>query len=160
MCEALKELAEVTADDDAHILSLVAPPAGLVLKAYAEKKIGFMRELSFLCVPADYAAVSCLVVALPMIGWTFPAFGLMKRIKPPSNSYADWKSDCVARNSKIIARIQSSGDPELDSRAFSKTMDEVKAGVLSGPFRSMEQLPYRSPCIAPRCGILECHGGG
>ena len=62
MCETLKEFAEVTADDDARILLFVAPPVGSVLRVYAEKKIGFMRELSFLYVPADDAAVACLVV--------------------------------------------------------------------------------------------------
>ena len=93
-----------------------------------------------------------------MIGWAPPAFGLMPRVKPPLSSYEDWKSGASDRNARILNRIKSSGDDELDKMAFEKTMDETSAGVLLGPFSCLSQLASPDPGLAPRCGIWEQHG--
>jgi hypothetical protein len=129
-----------------------------VLEAYLQKKICFMRELNFVTNPADFAAVACLVVGLPMLGWAFPAYGLMERRRAPANSYEDWKTDCASRNSLLVSRMQSSGDGELDSKSFAKTLAEVEAKVLIGPYYELADIPFECPGIAPRCGIWECHG--
>ena len=156
--EAVKQLAAETAAEDEELLDLVPFLVSRVLRAYAVKKIGMMREIWFVAQPRDYAAVACLCVGLPMLGWAPPAFGLMPRLKAPSNSYADWKLECSSRNSKIIGRIQKSSDFLLDSLAFNKTIDETKAGGLLGPFYSINDIPSANPGVAPRCGIWERHG--
>ena len=158
VCEKLKELADVANPDDSMIFEMLNPSVKAVLKAYDVKKISFMRELNIITMPEDFAAISCLVIGLPMLGWTFPAFGLMERVKTPSNSYADWKSDCARRNSALIGNLKGSGDEVLDFKAFSKTLDELKAGVLVGPFQNLDNSPFENPGIVPRCGIWECHG--
>ena len=158
VCQALTSLSREVKSDDAEMYDKMNPLVRTVLEAYLKKNISFMRELNFVINPVDFAAISCLVVGLPMIGWTFPAFGLMERLKPQTNSYEDWKADCASRNSLVVAAIQESGDPELDSKAFQKTLDEVEAKVLVGPFYSLEDIPCPNPGIAPRCGIWECHG--
>lgn len=155
---ALKLLALELSTDEDQMLSLVAEPVGAVLKAYSEKKIAFMREVCFICCPQDYAAVSCLTVGLPMLNWAPPAFGLLERVRPPVMTYDEWRSCRERRNQKVINRIQSSGDLTLDTGAFRKTMDEVYAGVLKGPFYKFEDVPFRSISLAPRSGIWECHG--
>ena len=154
----LEDLAAAVAEDDEDIMNEVNPMVKSVLQAYTVKKLAFMRELSYITAPKDFAAIACLAVGLPMLGWTFPVFGMLERSSPPANSYADWKSDCAARNSKVLARIHESGDSELDSRAFDKTMEEARSGVLVGPFYDISEIPSVCPGIAPRCGIWECHG--
>jgi len=158
MCQALVELASETAPEDECLFENMNIHVKMVLTAYKKKKIAFMRELNFVTLAEDMASISCLVIGLPMLGWTFPVFGLMNRLSPPTNSYVDWKADCETRNSLVVSRIQSSGDPELDSKAFAKTMAEVQAKVLLGPFSCISDLPVSNPSIAPRCGIWECHG--
>ena len=97
--ETLKILASAVVSDDIVIYKNMNPMVKAVLEAYLQKKICFMRELNFVTNPADFAAVACLVVGLPMLGWAFPAYGLMERQRAPANSYEDWKTDCASRNS-------------------------------------------------------------
>jgi len=156
--EALKVLASVVEVDDIEIYKNINPTVKAVLEAYLKKNICFMRELNFVTNPRDFAAVTCLVLGLPMLGWAFPAYGLMERKREPTNSYEDWKTDCASRNSILSSRIQGSGDAELDSKSFVKTMAEVDAKVLLGPFYDLTDIPFEFPGIAPRCGIWECHG--
>ena len=158
VCKALEELALTTASEDRSFLDLVAPNVSAVLKAYSYKNIAFMREVCFLCAPRDYAAISCLTVGLPMIGWTFPAFGLLERVKPPEVMYEVWKEKRQCRNEKVLSRIHKSDDAKLDAEAYLKTLEEAKSGVLLGPFYSLDGLPVASPSLAPRNGIWECHG--
>ena len=156
--DALLALSGATAHEDALFLDQVHPLVGQVLRAFMTKNLAMMRELWFISQPQDYSAVAALCVGLPMIGWTPPAFGLMPRVKEPSSSYDVWKRGAVARNSAIIHRVNGSNDRELDTRAFNKTMEETVAGVLIGPFYSLDEIPCDCPGVAPRCGIWEQHG--
>ena len=49
-------------------------------------------------------------------------------------------------------------DTELDSETFKKTMAEVDRGVLKGPFRARDELPFEEIAVLPRHGIWEQHG--
>ena len=151
--KVLEELAAATLEDDEEFLELVPDLVARVLRAYAVKKLALMRELWFVTQPRDYAAVACLCVGLPMIGWAPPAFGLMPRVKGPAKSYHDWKAEGPSRNAKIVGRIRDSNDFLLDSRAFDKSIDETKAGVLLGPFYSMADIPSETPGIALVAGF-------
>ena len=113
-------LDHATSDDDESLISQTAIPVAAVLRAYLTKKVAFLREVVFVCMPSDYAATSCLVLGLSMIDWTFPASGLMERVRPPACSYESCKSDCRLRNLKFKARIHKSGDPELDSHPLQR----------------------------------------
>ena len=158
VCECLQELASCTEEEDKYLITLAHPYVAAVLRAYKMKKVAFMREVCFVCQPEDYAAVPSLLIGLPMLGWACPAFGLMNRVSPPTHTIDEWLGDRIARNMKIIARISSSGDQFLDEAAYSKTIDEVKAGVTEGPFTKLEDVPICAPCLAPRVGIWENHG--
>ena len=94
--------------------------------------------------PDDWLGTSCV--------WSYAA------CQAPLSSYEDWKSGASDRNARILNRIKSSGDDELDKMAFEKTMDETSAGVLLGPFSCLSQLASPDPGLAPRCGIWEQHG--
>ena len=84
--KALEVLADATAAEDQRFLEGVPDLVSRVLAAYSKKKIAFMRELWYVTRPEDYAAVSSLCTGLPMIGWTPPAFGLLPRVRAPSDT--------------------------------------------------------------------------
>jgi hypothetical protein len=92
-------------DEDDEFIRLAPPGVSAVLKAYCVKRVAFMREVVHLCSPEDYAAVSMLVMGLPMLGWSCPAFGLMDRVNHPNQSIEDFTSTRILRNSKIIERL-------------------------------------------------------
>ena len=77
-----------------------------------------------------------LAIGLPLLGWTPPARGIMSRRREPECSVAEFLDGRTEGNSNLIQRLISSGDKEVDSAAFQKTLEEVKASVLEGPYPS------------------------
>jgi len=144
--------------EDDEFIRLAPPEVSAVLKAYCVKRVAFMREVVHICSPDDYAAVSMLVMGLPMLGWSCPAFGLMSRVNHPIQSVEDFMSSRTSRNSRIVEKIGPSGDKVLDKLAYDKTLAEIEAGVTFGPYFSIDSIPFSDPCIAPRQGIWEEHG--
>ena len=114
MASCLYELASKLNEEDEDIIRLAPPGVSAVLKAYCRKRVAFMREVVHVCSPDDYAAVSMLVMGLPMLGWSCPAFGLMNRVNHPIQSIEDFLSSRTSRNSKIIEKLGPSNDKTLD----------------------------------------------
>ena len=52
-----------------------------------------------------------------------------------------------------IGATKASGDKEMDRLLWEATMDEVKAGFLSGPY-SVQELP-KGAMASPRFGLLQ-----
>ena len=154
----LYKLSNMLSDEDDEFIRLAPPGVSAVLKAYCVKRVAFMREFVHLCSPEDYAVVSILVMGLPMLGWSCPAFGLMDRVNHPIQSIEDFTSTRILRNSKIIERLGASKDAILDKLAYDKTLAEVEAGVTFGPYTSVDSIPVNEPCLAARQGIWEEHG--
>ena len=154
----LYELASLVRCEDDEIIRLAPPEVSAVLKAYCVKRVAFMREVVHVCSPDDYAAVSMLVMGLPMLGWSCPAFELMDRVSHPSQTIDDFASSRILRNSKIIGKLGPASDQILDKLAYDKTLAEVEAGVTFGPYFSLDSVPVMEPCLAPRHGIWEEHG--
>ena len=117
-----------------------------------------MREVAFVTKPQDFGAMSALVVGLPMLQWTFGAHGLMQRLRPPLISMEQWSTDIDQRNRSLIDSIKKPDDDQLAEISFQKSLDEVKAGVLCGPFEQLSDIPAPACAVAPRRGIWECHG--
>ena len=136
VCDCLQELAAAVHKDDVFFIDNVAPSVSAVLRAYEMKRIAFMREIVYVCAPDDLRSVPCLVLGLPMLGWTCPADGLLPRVSKPDEDLSDWLKDRESRNKKVMASLAASGDDKLDRAAFQKTMDEVEAGAwrLHRPF--------------------------
>ena len=158
VCDALVMLAAATEDEDLQILNMVRPRVRKVLLAYGTKKLAFMREVCNVCGCSDDTAIIGLALGLPLLGWAPPAIGLMSRRREPEYEIEDFLEGREERNVKLIQRIKSTGSDEVDEAAFQKTMDEVKAGVLEGPYVSLEATGLTNPCVVPRHGILEMHG--
>ena len=158
MCQALHRLAKATEAEDLRILEYVHPRVKRVLVAYGIKKLAFMREVCNICGCMDDEAVMHLAIGLPLLGWAPAARGLMDRKREPECTIDEFLEGRKERNAKLIQRLKSTGDDKLDATAYQKTMEEVKAGVLEGPFLSLEATGFSNPCVVPRHGILEMHG--
>ena len=155
----LTTLAEATASEDKWFIEKVDPGVRRVLEAYGNKKLAFMREITFVVGTTDDENVMWLALGLPLVGWTPPARGLMQRVKHPENTIAQFLEGRVARNEKVVKSIRPTGDEALDNKAYAKTLQEVNDGVMKGPYMSIESLPLRSPCCTvPRHGLWEMHG--
>jgi len=129
-----------------------------VLRAFGDKDIVLMRELSYVAQTSDNEAAMWMALGIPMRGWAPPANGMATRIKPPTEVYSEWIHSRSERNAKVLLSVKPSGDYVLDDSSFSKTMEEVKAGVICGPFYDLCDLKFGLPCLAPRHGIWEEHG--
>ena len=156
--ETLKLLEKEVKKENNEIIERASRTVKAVLTSYKRKNIAFIREVCCVCGPNDLSAVVGMVVGLPMLGWAPPADGLMQRVKEPEQSIEKFVETRISRNMRLVAKASSSGDDVLDKESFQKTMDEVKAGVTVGPFESVEDVPFSSPCLCIRHGIWECHG--
>ena len=100
--------------------------------------------MGIVCNCSDDEAVLRLFVGLPMLGWAPDARGLMKRCRPPDCAISDWLCDREARNFRILRGIRSSGDADLDIKAYQKTLDEVRQGALKARSTTSAASPSRT----------------
>ena len=152
-------MAEACAAENDKLINLCAPSVATVLRAFGIKDVVLMRGLAFTCRSLDISSPAYLLIGLPMMRWAPGAEGLMRRIKPPNCSIAEFLRTKDERNAKILRSTKASSDPKLDEEAYKKTMAEVDRGVLQGPFESMEAVPLQNIALVPRHGIWEQHGG-
>ena len=111
-------LAESVRCDNNDLVDAAPKTVAAVLRSYDVKHVAFMRELTLVCCPRDYAAVSYLVVGLPMLEGAPPAYGLLERVRPPMASYDEWRGGREMRNLKVVNRIRSSGDSNLGCGSY------------------------------------------
>ena len=90
--------------------------------------------------------------------WTHGAHGLMERLRPPTISMEQWLSGMGCRNRRLIDSVKRPKDDTLAEICFEKSMDEVRAGVLCGPFENLMDVPTLVHGVAPRRGLWERHG--
>ena len=152
------ELSQLTRKENDSFVKILDKSVLKVLRAYGNKDIVLMRELSFVCHSSDGETAMWMALGLPMHGWAPSALGLMTRVKQPAEAYCDWSFKRLERNDKVLLSVKSSGDRKLDVAAFQKTMDEKCAGVIDGPVYNLKSLSLVSPCLAPGVGIWEEHG--
>jgi len=154
----LRKLAAATEREDMQLLQQAHPNVRRVLEAYGIKKLAFLREVTIICGCEDDEAVMYLSLGLPLLGWAPPARGLMNRKRPPDVKISDFLENRAERNARLLKRLGPSKDDNVDRESYTKTLDEVRAGVLDGPFMSLEATGLTNPCVVPRHGILEMHG--
>ena len=123
------------------------------------KNVVAMRELHYSYSLPDWGAAPYLLTGLPLVGPSDFVPGMLERFVPPEYSVQEFSDTWKAQNEKVYPRLGPSDDKELDRQAYSKTLQELERGVIRGPFRSIEALPMPDPCIIPRCGTWEQHGG-
>ena len=84
---------------------------------------------------------------LPMLG-VFPS-----KLRPPVLHMDTLEKMSASFAAHSIGATKASGDKEMDRLLWEATMDEVKAGFLSGPY-SVQELP-KGAMASPRFGLLQ-----
>ena len=123
------------------------------------KNIVAMRELHFIYDLPDWGAAPYMLTGLPLMGPSDYVPGMLERFVSPEVSVHEFGSTWKAQNEMIVHRLCPSRDMALNAHTYAKTLEELKRGVIRGPFRSIEEIPATNPCIIPRCGTWEQHGG-
>ena len=116
----LAELADVCLPQNAliiaHVDSHVRPCVRL-------RNITFMVECSFLTGRNDCHLFVDYVFGLPMYGWARHSSTLMQRFsRPPMPRWSD--DEIETANAKVLTRVRSTGDPDLDRMAWDKLETE------------------------------------
>ena len=67
-------------------------------------------------------------------------------------------------NAKVMTRVRTTGDPDLDRLAWDKLEAEFQNGSMLGPFYDLDEIPGVTGCtgvrrLVPIFGIIERHGG-
>ena len=120
-----------------------------------------MRELGWTTRSPDLNFLPHYLFGFDTIGWAMHSPSAVPRLSPPLIPVSELLEDLEQHNEKILARVKTSGDDELDKASWTKTSDEFKSGSLKGPFYSLDDLPFPRNIIRLllRFAIWEQHGG-
>ena len=153
------ELVAVCTKENKILIDTIDPNVKRVLESGNMcKQVVAMRELQYIYGLPDWGAVPYLLTGLPLLGASDPVCGMMPRTVQASCSTADFTATHTEQCERVLRRVVPSGDVELDARAYKKSVDEHKRGVLLGPFRTLSEVPVVEPCLVPRHGLWEQHG--
>lgn len=95
----------------------------------------------------DY--VARLMQGRPCLG-EIPASGVFKKERnEASTTLQAWAATPRARNERMIGKVTSTGDLELDAKAWEKTKKELQRGYCKGP-GEIHELDLDQVCITPR----------
>ena len=158
MHDALENFVNALIIENNTTLQLVDPSTKAVFYACPVQSIAFQREVAEICSSSDRNGMIGLINGLPLLGWAPPCPGMMERVKLPLTSMMDWEARRQVNNDKVIRAAKPSGDPILDQVSFEKSIAEVTAGVIIGPFTNIEDTRLHEPNLAIRQGIWEAHG--
>ena len=159
MSVALEALATATRSEAAWLAARVpAPTRAVMLAGGPLKNVPFMREISAIIGTVDSNLFVDFVFGLPMLGWALHAPTQMRRDRVPEETVQDLLSRSQAQSQRLISRTRASGDEQLDSEAWRKTMEEVEMGLLSPPVSSLADLGMEQCCLVRRHGLWEQHG--
>ena len=82
-----------------------------------------------------------------------------ERWAPPEISIEELARDLDDHNRWIIASTRPSQDKDLDLAAWAKTMKELDADYILGPYRHLDEVPGSQIRLLRRFGTWEQHGG-
>ena len=154
------KLAAALSEENFELLALLHPDVSAVLRSAGfTKNLAAMRELAFIYTPRDWGAVPYLATGLPMVGPSDAVGGMLARSVSQEYTVDEFAAGWEAQQATALSQVKPSHDGELDRRAYAKSQDERKRGVLVGPFRKLSELPVTKPCLIPRHGVWEQHGG-
>ena len=124
-----------------------------------DRRVGFMREVSWASGYPDPTIMIGLVLGLPALGWACRAPLMQVRFAPPLVQVAELSEKLDEHNRYILGRIIPSTDIELDKAAWAKSMTEVDKNFVVGPYRHIDQIPGGPIRLLRRFAIWEKHGG-
>ena len=110
----LEDLANAVAPEEQDITDLVDDFIRPILK---DRRVGFMREVSWASGFPDPTLMVGLVLGLPALGWACRAPLMQVRFAPPLVPVAELSERLDEHNRYILGRIIPSKDVELDKAA-------------------------------------------
>ena len=82
------------------------------------KNVAAMRELQCAFPSPDWGAVPYLLTGLPMLGHRDPVEGMLPRAVDAVTSLDAFASQWQVQQRRVLDRVRSSGDPDLDMVAY------------------------------------------
>ena len=155
MLSTIESLAKELRDEEKELISLVDP---FIVPVVERRAFCLMRELAFCSGFPDHSLLIGLTLGLPALGWSCKAPTMRVRVAEPQVSLKDLEEGVDEHNAKIIGSTKPSGDASLDMASWLKTMEEVNANVVVGPFRHLDEVPFKSVRLLRRFGTWELHG--
>ena len=124
----------------------------------SSKNVVMMRVLQAVIASPDWGSAPAMFIGQSMVGWVPEIPGMMARFKPPTASVDTFMATAEERTKKIIRKVGPSRDTTLDIEAEKKTKEEMKRGVLLGPFSTLEEIDMQCVSVVPRNAVWEQHG--
>ena len=126
-----------------------------------DRHIPLMRELTWVSWFPDFNFLPHYVLGFFTVGWVDPARTFVPKMTSPTCSVESLLWSAEGHNNKVMSRVRSSGDTDLDKASWVKSRAEFDGGSLLGPFYSLDDLPVSRDTIRllRRFPIWEMHGG-
>ena len=154
----LTKLVKDLSEEDQKVLNSIS---GDARKIYAGKKLGTLQYLLDHYTPEwpDRQLVSDIVKGFRLTGYQKFSGVFDRDIPEAPITVEQLRSSSNSNNEALMARTGPSGDDELDLKAWQKTMEELEAGWLRGPFVSVEEvasaLNSETPHLSRRFAIIQ-----
>ena len=155
MLSTIEAMAKELSSEEKELISVVDP---FIVPIVELRAFCLMRELAFCSGFPDHSLLIGLTLGLPALGWSCKAPTMRVRTAEPQLSLKDLEEGADEHNAKVIRSTKPSGDANLDMASWLKTMEEVNANVVLGPFRHLDEIPFRSVRLLRRFGTWELHG--
>ena len=119
------------------------------------KNVAFMRELGYAVQHRDILAMPALVVGSRMLGASHPIATMPQRVVHATMSVDELVQQRHHINSKVAQLASRSDDKELAQASWDKSEQELKRGVIRGPFEELERTEFSDPVLCWRKAVWE-----
>lgn len=136
---SLKKLVADTGKADEALFDKMCPETRKVLKG---KKLSALRILLQQADYPDVGIVDEIAEGFPLTGVCRKSGVFPHKLRPATITVTQLKRGSKYTRKGLLAKVSSSGDPEIDSTIWQETMSELDQGWLSGPF-SEDELANR-----------------
>jgi hypothetical protein len=145
----LRLTGELKSDEDS-LHSGLAEHHQRVLKG---KRLCLFRKLLVDSSYPDSKVADEMAAGFPLCGWLPTSNVFPSKLRPPVLHMDTLEKMSASFAARSIGATKASGDEEMDRLLWEATMEEAKAGFLSGPY-SAKELP-KGAIASPRFGFLQ-----
>ena len=93
-----------------------------------------------------------------MLGRSHPVEGMPTRVREPTCSIEEFLGRREELCAKVLKYAQRREDHRLAAKAWEKSLEEEKRGVIVGPFETLESVPTQDPGLVWRKAVWEMRG--
>ena len=151
LVESIKHLTKLVQDFSAQDEQVLASMDANSRKIYHNKKLATLQHLLEDFTPEwpDRKLVSDIISGFQLTGHQ-PYTGVFeKEVDLNTMAVETLRQSSDLNNTALMARTKTAGCPDLDKLAWSKTLEELEAGWLQGPYDSVDQIKDQVGLDAP-----------